>query len=63
MAKEKEDYPLILTAADVAEIMRISQRHAYELMEVSGTLVKVPGRTKRVPREAFFKWLLQESSA
>lgn len=51
------DYPLILNADHVAEIMGVSKRIAYELMEYKGfPLIRV-GRLKRVNREAFFGWL------
>jgi excisionase family DNA binding protein len=58
--KKIEDYPLILTAEHIAEIMGISKRVAYELMEYKGfPLIRV-GRLKRVNREAFFKWLEEQ---
>ena len=31
--KNKEDYPLILTAGDISEILAVSKPTAYELME------------------------------
>jgi excisionase family DNA binding protein len=53
----KEDYPLILKANHVAEILSVSRRKAYEVMDCSTfPLVKI-GRSKRVSRDAFFKWL------
>lgn len=52
-----EDYPIILTAAHIAEIMHISKRVAYEVMEYEGfPLIRI-GRCKRVNRDEFFKWL------
>ncbi|SDX46200.1 hypothetical protein SAMN05444487_11859 [Marininema mesophilum] len=52
-----EDYPLILKAGHVAEILGISKRRAYEVMNYSHfPLVRV-GRSKRVGRDAFFRWV------
>jgi hypothetical protein len=52
-----EDYPIILTAAHIAEIMHISKTIAYEVMEYKGfPLIRI-GRCKRVNRDEFFKWL------
>ncbi|MCH5586287.1 helix-turn-helix domain-containing protein [Shimazuella sp. AN120528] len=59
----KEDYPLILKADQVAEILSVSKRKAYEVMEYSNfPLVRV-GRSKRVSRDAFFRWLEDQLSA
>jgi excisionase family DNA binding protein len=50
-------YPPVLTADDIAEIMGISRRKAYELMEHKDfPLIRI-GRLKKVKREDFFKWL------
>lgn len=55
--KTVQDYPLILTADHIAEILGVSKRIAYEVMEHKGfPLVRV-GRLKRVNRDAFFKWI------
>lgn len=54
------DYPEILTASHIAEIMHISKRSAYEIMELKGfPLIRI-GKSKRVTRDAFFKWLEQQ---
>ena len=53
----REDYPLILKAEHVAEILQISKRRAYEVMDYTDfPLVRV-GRSKRVGRDAFFRWI------
>jgi excisionase family DNA binding protein len=58
----KEQYPLILNAAHIAEIMGVSKRIAYEIMEYKGfPLVRV-GRLKRVNKESFFNWLDSQSN-
>jgi hypothetical protein len=60
--KKIEDYPLILHAAHLAEIIGVSKRVAYEIMDRSGfPLIRI-GRCKRVTREAFFRWLDEQYS-
>lgn len=55
-----EEYPLVLTANHVAEIIGVSKRVSYEIMEKSGfPLIRI-GRCKRVTREALFKWLNEQ---
>lgn len=52
-----ENYPLILKADHVAEILGISKRRAYELMDLTEfPLIKI-GSSKRVQRDKFFKWI------
>lgn len=59
---KRDDYPLVLTAKHVAEILGISKRKAYEVMEERGfPLVRI-GRAKRVGRDAFFEWLYRRRS-
>lgn len=54
---KEENYPLILTANDISQILKISKATAYEVMnKESFPLLKV-GRCKRVLRDEFFKWL------
>jgi len=61
--KNAQDYPILLTAKDVAEILGITHRHAYEVMEEKGfPLVRI-GRLKRVHRDLFFKWLEEKALA
>jgi excisionase family DNA binding protein len=60
--KSTTDYPLILTVDHVSEIMGVSKRIAYELMEYKGfPLIRI-GRLKRVNREAFFGWLEKQAN-
>ncbi|PGZ46106.1 DNA-binding protein [Bacillus anthracis] len=57
------DYPIMLKVDHVAEVLGISQRKAYEIMDQKGfPLVKI-GRKKVVPRDAFFNWLEKGVSA
>ncbi|PZX07414.1 excisionase family DNA binding protein [Psychrobacillus insolitus] len=60
MHKNVEDYPMILTAEHIAEILMISKPTAYELMEqTSFPLIRI-GRSKRVLKDKFFNWLSQQ---
>lgn len=55
-----EEYPLVLHARHLAEIIGVSTRVAYEIMDRTGfPLIRI-GRCKRVTREAFFKWLNEQ---
>lgn len=60
MPKNIENYPMILTAVDLSEILIVSKPTAYELMEQkSFPLIKL-GRSKRVLRDELFNWLTQQ---
>ena len=51
MHKSHEDYPVILTAEHIAEILMVSKPTAYELMEqTSFPLIRI-GRSKRVLKD------------
>ncbi|WP_423801811.1 helix-turn-helix domain-containing protein [Neobacillus sp. SAB-20_R2A] len=57
MYKNFEEYPLVLTASDISEILRVSKPTAYELMEQeSFPLIKI-GRSKRVLKDEFIEWM------
>jgi excisionase family DNA binding protein len=53
----KEQYPIVLTAKHVAEILGCSLRIAYEIMERPDFPLLRIGRHKKVNREAFFRWM------
>lgn len=54
---EKKDYPIMLTALEISQIMHCSKRVAYEIMDGKDfPLIKIR-RSKRVNREDFFNWL------
>lgn len=59
---EINQYPLVLTAKHVAEILDISLRVAYEIMESKDFPVIRIGRNKKVSRKAFFEWLEKQYS-
>ena len=59
-ARNVEEYPLVLNATHIAEIIGVSKRVAYEIMEISNfPLIRI-GRCKRVTREGLFKWLNEQ---
>lgn len=52
-----KDYPEILTAKHVSEILGVCYRHAYEIMEwYEFPLIRI-GRNKKVRKDSFIKWL------
>lgn len=54
---ERKDYPILLTAVEISQILGVSKRVAYEIMDTTGfPLIKIR-RSKRVNREDFFIWL------
>ncbi|MED0670400.1 helix-turn-helix domain-containing protein [Aneurinibacillus aneurinilyticus] len=56
--KTVEDYPLVLTAKHICEILSISKPTAYELMKRTDfPTLPIPGRIRRVQRDAFFRWM------
>jgi excisionase family DNA binding protein len=60
---QKEQYPIVMTAKHVSEILGCSLRIAYEVMEQKDfPLIRV-GRLKRVSRDAFFKWLEEQKAS
>lgn len=55
--EQEENYPLVLTAKDISQILKISKPTAYEVMnQTDFPLLKI-GRCKRVLRIEFFNWL------
>ncbi|QQE75686.1 helix-turn-helix domain-containing protein [Brevibacillus composti] len=53
------DLPAILTAKHIAQFLHISERRAYELMNLKSFPLIRLGRNKRVNRESFMNWLQQ----
>jgi predicted DNA-binding transcriptional regulator AlpA len=51
------DYPIVLTAKDISEILKVSKPTAYEIMNRSDFPLLKFGRCKRVLREEFFEWV------
>jgi predicted DNA-binding transcriptional regulator AlpA len=58
MRKDIKEYHVILTAVEVAEILKVSKPTAYQVMDQPGfPLIKLNNRCKRVLRDSFFSWL------
>ena len=53
----QEDYPLVLTAKDMREILQCGRETFYEYARSKGFPRLKGSRTIRVPRDAFFQWL------
>lgn len=56
-----EGYPIVLTAKEISQILKVSKPTAYELMNRSDFPLLRIGRCKRVLREEFFEWLSAEN--
>ena len=54
---KREDYPLTLTAYEVAEILRVYRDKAYEIIRRPDFPKIRDGRKIIIPRDAFFRWL------
>ncbi|MFP7494746.1 helix-turn-helix domain-containing protein [Terribacillus saccharophilus] len=60
MNKNYEDYPIILSAEDVADILKVSKSTAYALMNAPDfPLIKLNGtyRVKRVLKDKFIEYI------
>jgi predicted DNA-binding transcriptional regulator AlpA len=63
VVKQKNDYPLVLNAKHIQEILGVGRRVAYELMDRNDfPLVKIGEKLKRVNRDDFFSWLESQSN-
>lgn len=52
-----DSYPIVLTAKEICEILRISKPSAYALMDRTDFPLLKIGRCKRVVKDQFIKWL------
>jgi predicted DNA-binding transcriptional regulator AlpA len=58
----KEDFPITLTAKHVSQILGISLRVAYDIMEGEDfPLVRI-GRHKKVHKDKFFEWMDRQAN-
>ena len=57
MLKDKNEFPLVMKARDVAEAMGISKRNAYHVMSMPDFPVIRINKMMMVYRESFFVWL------
>lgn len=59
----EDSYPMLLTSNEVAKILGVSKRVAYEVMERKDfPLIRIR-RLKRVNRDSFFEWLNQHKES
>jgi excisionase family DNA binding protein len=56
-----DELPVVLTVPQLAGFLQISRTKAYELTYRKGFPAVRMGKTVRVPREAFLRWLNQTS--
>jgi hypothetical protein len=56
-----DEYPDIMSAADIAGYLHISRRRTYELFQIDPSHGGIPcitiGTSKRVKKESFSRWL------
>lgn len=53
----QENYPIVLTAKEISQILKISKPTAYEVMKREDFPLLKIGRCKRVLRDEFFEWI------
>jgi excisionase family DNA binding protein len=58
---EQQTLPLVLKADDVQRILGISRVKVYELLHQQGFPTLRVGRSLRIPRDAFLKWMDAET--
>ncbi|MRX56739.1 helix-turn-helix domain-containing protein [Bacillus idriensis] len=56
---ERLKYPMVMSAKDVAEILGVNVKFAYEIMDREDFPLIRLGRIKKVNRDMFFTWLEQ----
>jgi excisionase family DNA binding protein len=56
-----EDLPLVLRMPHLQAIMHCSKTKAYELVHTRGFPIVRVGRSIRIPRDAFLRWLEAET--
>ena len=61
VAVQPEELPLVLTMKHVQEITGLSKPKVYELAHTRGFPVVRFGRALRVPRDAFLRWLNEQT--
>lgn len=52
-----DEYPDVLTVADIQKILRIGRCTAYELIHTPDFPTKKVGRAIRIPKMLFIEWL------
>lgn len=60
--KSYDELPAVLTAKEVAEVLRISRSYAYALMTKEGFPSLTVGKRIVAPKRLFIKWLEGEAT-
>ena len=60
--RDPQELPAVLTMKHVQNILGICKPKAYELARQAGFPVVKLGKTLRVPREAFLRWLEKQAT-
>ena len=61
IAPAKDTLPLMLRMAEVQQVLRLSRERTYRLPHQKGFPVLKFGRALRVPRDAFLRWVEEQS--
>ena len=51
------ELPLLLTVDEAAKVVRVSRARMYELVHIEGFPAHRFGRTIRIPRDSFLRWI------
>jgi len=52
-----EELPLLLTVDEAAKVARVSRATMYEMVHIEGFPAHRFGRTIRIPRDSFLRWV------
>jgi len=58
---DRNALPLMLKAPHIQDITQLSRPKVYDLLNTPGCPVVRFGRTIRVPRDAFFRWIERQA--
>lgn len=61
--KPADGLPLVLSAEDIAKVLRVSRNVAYEVIHQKGFPVFQVGKQYRISRERFIQWIEQAEQA
>ncbi len=56
-----DELPLVLKMYHIQKVLQISRTEAYKLPHIKGFPAVRIGRSIRVPKAAFFRWLAQQA--
>ena len=52
-----DELPLLLTVDEAAKVARVSRATMYEMVHIEGFPAHRFGRTIRIPRDSFLRWI------